>query len=396
VSLSVDSTAWFTAILLAASTPAASAGMGPGHAPDRIEQRAGDECDDACWLRALTQYAADPSRQLRRFLALGRSASSDLPPVVLLALAEAHLRAAQPRAAEGLFREALARDLGDPWQGWASLGIAWSAITRREHGLARSVLEPLVVRGSEGATLGGYLLAMLDALDGRPRAAAERFSAIRDDDATSPELRQAAALGVAYAMYWDGDDVRASTAFDVIATSGPASLRDDARYGAALARLRSGDTPRALTELAALAGETAANVAISRALLELEPRALLVRGARIHRTTRLTAPEKKVFELLDGAGASMARALLRRLERTTTNDDTSARDTAGAAGDDPAHTGIDPSTGITMRPPRVAPPISPNTTQGTWHETGVAAALVALSWLSWRLGTHARRRRRTT
>ncbi|MEW6268796.1 MAG: hypothetical protein AB1689_05800, partial [Thermodesulfobacteriota bacterium] len=263
---------------------------------------------------------------------LERDRQGALPPVVLLALADARLRGGALAAADQAFAEVAAQEAGTPWDGWARLGRGWVAIRRGDLAQARAHLVQVANAPEASATLATFMLAMIDAVDGQPRAAGARFATIRDDERSSSTLRAAARLGHAYASYWARDDGGARAAFDAIADEGGA-FTDDARYAAARATLRSGDRDGAVLMLRALAGRSevaAGSAAVPRALLDLEPAAILDRGFAAYRRAALRAPEQQLVALLDWDGRAFARALLRRLEST-------AAVTRGAAPPRPSH-----------------------------------------------------------
>src|SRR5262245_39473249 len=86
---------------------------------------ASETCDEACWRKALQAYAAAPRANRRALLGLEKSGTEGLPAVALLALADAHLRSGERRAADRLFARVIEEDAGDPWTGWAITGRGW-------------------------------------------------------------------------------------------------------------------------------------------------------------------------------------------------------------------------------------------------------------------------------
>jgi hypothetical protein len=95
------------------------------------------------WTDALARYAMDPATGSRAILRLGSAAPDSLAPFPLVAAADANLRAGRPRQAGRLFEALLARELGEPWAGWARLGIGWSALTTGDEQRARAELTTL-------------------------------------------------------------------------------------------------------------------------------------------------------------------------------------------------------------------------------------------------------------
>lgn len=178
----------------------------------------------------------------------------DAKPMVLMAMADARLRGGNRRAAERLFHEVVSREPGEPWVGWASVGVGWIAMADGERDEARERFA--VVAGSESPSraLASVVLGLLDAEAGRTEEAREVLARVADDPAATPHLRQAASLGVGYALYWAGQYDDAAERFDLAATtwsSGP--LWDATRYAAAIARWRSGQKAEAQAALRQLA-----------------------------------------------------------------------------------------------------------------------------------------------
>lgn len=98
-----------------------TAGIGSGRAIAAPSSTT-SSCDQGCWMRALSNYHQNPTRSRRAFLALEALREGPLPTVVLLSLAEAHLRVGEMEDADRLFAEVLATNAGPPFEGWAHLG----------------------------------------------------------------------------------------------------------------------------------------------------------------------------------------------------------------------------------------------------------------------------------
>lgn len=232
--------------------------------------------EEPAWEPAIRRWAQDPLRNRRLVRRLGREERGDVPPVVLLALADAQLRARRFAAADALFARAAAADPGAPTAAWAALGRAWAAVL---------ALPP----------------------DADARAALDRLVAAAPAGAATALLR-------AYARWWAGA-ADAAAAFDAAAAAADGALVDDARYGAARARLRAGDRDTALAMLRDLATwAPTARGTVTPALVALERDAVLRAAFARYRRAPARAPTAQLHRLLDGDGALLARAALRTLE----------------------------------------------------------------------------------
>ncbi len=270
----------------------------------------------ADWNDALSAYARNPFRNRRALLTLRREDPDTLPALHLLALGEASLRGRRYAAARQQFDAALARGLGEPWEGWARVGLAWIALAREAYPEARRQFAVVAASPtSPSAGLARYGVALLDAAAEQPGTAVA-FEAVAADAQAAPDLRRAARLGLAYAFYWQEAYARAAEAFDAVAADGEVGmLWDDARYGAAWARLRAGERDAAAAALAHLAtGDPRRGRAAPRALVNLEPQAILRAGFERYRRGPLDAPEAHLARVLDGDGSALAAAALRGLE----------------------------------------------------------------------------------
>jgi prolipoprotein diacylglyceryltransferase len=304
------------------ASPARGAG-GPG---------AGAGPPSAGAMEALVAYARDPVRNRRGLRRLERGGTEGLPPVLLIAMADARLRSGQRRAAAGLFEQILAREPGEPWASWARLGLGWNALVAGDLDGARPHLGAIAASGGRPGGFAMLLVALIDASDGRP-VAIESLRLLAADPARPPPLREAARLGSAYARYWAGDFAGAQAAFEMLARERPASrLADDALYGAAWSRVRTGDRDGGRTALAALAGDRPVRGrSVSEAIVNLDPRALVRAGFERYRRGPLRPPEDQVTELLDGDGRRIAREALRRLDEAPRMASTSLRRGIGAS-----------------------------------------------------------------
>jgi hypothetical protein len=269
------------------------------------------------WGSVVARYAEDPYRHRHALVALGGQATPALPPLILLALGDAQLRAMRLHGAEESFTYVLAQGASEPYAGWARLGLAWAALARRDHEGARARFATLAESESSAALLGEFALGFIEAADERPTAF-ERFAHLATDERAPPLMQQAARLGAAYAHYWSGAYGEASDLLAALAEGDPASaLADDARYGAAWARWHAGDhtgAASALRELAAGQRETSSGDRRrpSRILANLEPQALLQAGVERYRRAPFAPPESLVALIVNGDGVALARAALRR------------------------------------------------------------------------------------
>lgn len=267
------------------------------------------------WKEALTSYAENPFRNRRALLRLRREHPHALPPLYLLALGDAALRARRYEAAGRQFEAAIDRGLGEPWVGWARVGLAWIALAREEYPEARRQFEAVAESAaSPSVALARHAVALLDAAAEQEGIAAQ-FEAVAADEEAAPDIRRAARLGRAYAFYWQEDYARAAEAFEAFSVSPDVgSLWDDARYAAAWARLRAGDRDAAEAALTTLAaGRDRRSRAVPRALVNLEPQAIMRAGFERFRHGPLDAPEAHLARILDGDGYALAAAALRRL-----------------------------------------------------------------------------------
>jgi len=265
--------------------------------------------------QALSAYAQNPLQNRRGLRQLEHDGTDTLPPVVLLAMGDARLRSGQRRAASRLFEAVLARDLGEPFESWARLGLGWNALRAGDVDAARPYLEEIAAAGTATSGLAKLLVALIDAGDGT-RAAVETFDQVAADPSVSSDLREVGRLGGAYARYWAGDFRSATPAFEAVVRDYPASkLRDDAQYGAAWSRVRAGERAAGEAALRSLASDAPKHgPAVSEELVNLDPRALVRAGFGRYRRGPLRPPEDQMVELLDGDGRAMARAALRHLD----------------------------------------------------------------------------------
>ena len=254
------------------------------------------------WSESLRHYAQNPLRNRRLLRRLEREGRGDHPPVVLLALADARLRAGSFTAAARLFARARAAE--EPFATWAALGGAWASL------LGGDEPEP-VAGGADPVT--AVVAALVDAAGGRADVALERLARVTDDGGTPPELRAVALLAAACTRHWARtDDAATITAFDAAVAAGDADLVDDAAYGAAHVRLRAGHIDVALPMLRDLAAwhVNGRPGAASPALVALDRDAMLRAGFERYRRGAVRTPERQLRAMLDGDGVALARAAL--------------------------------------------------------------------------------------
>jgi hypothetical protein len=275
------------------------------------------------WGAALNTYTLNPYQNRLAMLALRRHVTADVPALYVLAIADAQLRARQFDAARRRFSEALARGLDEPWASWAIAGRAWAELAAEDFDAARSDFDRVSEAQGKVAALGDFAVGFLDAADDRP-GAAERFARVVENEAADDAMRRAARLGVAYTRYWSGDYHGAAEAFEVLANEAEiGTLRDDAAYGAAWSRQHAGEAG-ARAALEGLAGRGYRGGPASRALVNLEPQALLQAGLLRYRKAPLRPPEEQLGTLLDGDGVVLARAALRWARAEEARDGTIA------------------------------------------------------------------------
>jgi len=206
-----------------------------------------------------------------------------------------------------LFARVTAASAEEPFATWAVLGRAWASL------LAGTPPDPVALDGNlVTAVMRGLVTTRHDEAD-------RSFTRVTGDGRASSRLRTVAYLAAAYARYWGREaDTTTIAAFDDAAASADGSLVDDARYGAARARLRAGDVAGALPILHDLATwhTNGRPGPASAGLVALERPALLRAGFERYRRSAVRTPEDQLHLMLDGDGAALARAALRELGET--------------------------------------------------------------------------------
>jgi phosphatidylglycerol:prolipoprotein diacylglycerol transferase len=256
---------------------------------------------------SLQKYAQDPLPNRRLLRRLEREGRNDHSPAVLLALADARLRSGSFAAAERLFTRVTAAGVEEPFATWAILGRGWAAV------LDGTTPDPVAPDGNPvAAIMQGLVTSRRDEAD-------RSFARVVADGRASSGLRAVAFLAAAYAAYWaHEDDGSTIAAFDEAAASADGSLVDDARYGAARARIRAGDVAGALPILHDLATwhSNGRPGPASAGLVALDRQAIFRAGFVRYRRGAVRTPEDQLHVMLDGDGAALARAALRDLGET--------------------------------------------------------------------------------
>ena len=293
-------------LLLVLGAGAAAAADGP----------AADAPSQPPWAAALAAYVRDPVSGAAAMRALGRDRPADLPPFVVLAIADAETRAGHRRTAERFYREVREGDAGQPWQDWADLGLASIAVFSGNGSDARARLTDLADGGGPNSAVATMMMSLMAARAGEFAEAGAGFDRVAASTDASPTLREAARLGSAYARYWQGDLAHAQASFAAVASANPdGRFADDALYGAAWTRVRTGDPGgvAALRDLAR-ATPTGRGGTTSQGAIDLEPAAVLRGSIRRYRRGAVAPPDQMLAGVLDGDGVALARAALHRLK----------------------------------------------------------------------------------
>jgi hypothetical protein len=267
-------------------------------------------------LQALVDFQRDPVANGPALLALAAGPIEELPMVIVLAAADASLRAGHFRGAGRFFAETLRRRPGQPWATFAELGLGWTLLMTGNSTAAERHYANVAVDGPLGP-IAQVMLGWLTAVRGQYAEAIATLDRWSEAAGVTGPVQRVALLGAGYARYWAGDYKAAAEKFDLLQPGGSFSvLADDARYGAAWSRVRAGDTSRALADLVALAesGIVDPHEHVSRARLRLTPRAVLRAGrGNAARISGLATPETRMTAFFDGNGHALARAALAEL-----------------------------------------------------------------------------------
>jgi prolipoprotein diacylglyceryltransferase/tetratricopeptide (TPR) repeat protein len=299
------------------STPVAPPAWGQQGLPAGTASAAAEL--DSRWQKALGTYLQDPRRGRRELRRLARHGTDGLPPFVLLALADAEMRANHGRKARRLFEAVIDTQPGEPWNSWSELALGAMALRSGDVDEARAHYESAAGAGTATAPLAMLLGAMVEVQDGDPAKAIIAFRRVASMQEASPPVREAARIGAAYAQYWSGDFAGAAAAFQAVADANPGGpLADDGRYGAAWSRHRAGDDAGALPALRTLAAEASGRgrrQPISNALIDLEPKAVMKVGVTNSRKGPVAMPDQAAVQSIDLDGVALARAAIRFVEK---------------------------------------------------------------------------------
>jgi tetratricopeptide (TPR) repeat protein len=340
--------------------------------------------DDPAWNQALVLYTRDPLRGRRELFRLERRGTADLPPAILMALADAHLRSGHEHAGERLFTQVLADRPGPPWETWAHLGLAWAALGRGDEASARDHCAMAARGGDATAALAEFIGGLLDMLAGRFASGQAVFDRLAGDTRIAPLLRTGARLGGGYARYWEGDFDGAAAIFDAVAASDPTGpLADDARYAAAWARRRGGHDEVALPALRVLAEQATSRRWLPAALIDLEPSAVLRASFQRYRRLPPRPPEDGIALLLDGDGAALARAALAHL--SAAEDGNAPSRAADPASSTPAAPAVNPGRAVSRGFPEASKPVPPSATSGGRRIAMIGAAALLALLVGWSL-----------
>lgn len=266
------------------------------------------------WAAALEAYVRKPQANARRLFGLAHAGTADLPPVYVLALADAHLRRGQDGEAVRLFTQVLDQAPGPPWEGWANFGLGAVALKSGDQATARTYYARTASLGPDARLFAELTLALTDAGVGRVRDALPMLDRIAACAEGTPSLCTAAQMWSGYARFWVGDRAGAVQDFERARARDPhGPLVDDARYAAARARWEAGDAESGIAELRALASERGrrGRASPSPGLIGLERGAVLVGAYRRQLRLPLAPPGQQALEMLDGDGTALARAALR-------------------------------------------------------------------------------------
>ncbi len=261
----------------------------------------------------LRDYLQDPATNRGTMLEAARANEATLTPIALFAAGDAEIRSGRPRAATPWFIAVAERGGGPPWTGLSELGLGYAALAWGRFGAARRHYAAAADGIPNLVPPAAFALTLMDAMDSPDGGRA--LDELAASPGLPPELREAALFGAAYARYWSGDLTGAAAAFaDFAATHPDSRFADDAAYAAGWARLESGDRAGASAAFESVVGDqdvpTTKSPSVSRALRELQPRAILREGFRRYRSGPARTPETQLTGLLDGDGVRLARAAL--------------------------------------------------------------------------------------
>lgn len=272
------------------------------------------------WTDALNGYVHDPKTFGPSLIAIERRSGGSLPPAFRMATADAYLRAGNRRAAERIFEQGLAQDLGYPWNEFANLAMGTIRLANGDDGGAQ-VFFGRVTESPEASAqaLGNLGMGAALSASGRFAEAQEAFSATASIENVDEEVRLAGRFGNALALHGAGDFAGAARAFDELARIDPdGPVGQDARYAAARARVAMGDRDggaAALRELVDTCDPRRGAGRAPRALRNLDARAMGRNWLRNYRRTGWGELGGRGGAMYSIGGCALARSTLRAMDR---------------------------------------------------------------------------------
>jgi len=334
---------------------------------------------------AVGEYVADPLAGGPRLLTLIRGSDiTELPPEVQVVAADAYLRAGNRRAAERLFEKVVQADAGYPWQDFGNVGMGTMRMMSGDTEGAEQYFGQLEGAGEASSrVLGNLGMGSALAASGRFEEARAAFDKASAASTVEGQFRQAGQFGSAMSRYGAGDYEGAAKAFEELAASDPdGPMGQSARYAAARARLALGRYDEGAEELRALeaaCGDERRTRRPTRALRNLDPRAISRSWLKSYRESSWQQLSAKGGSMYALDGCALARATLPAAERGDPRLMGTAvqRVSVGAA---------EPAAGPDRTEPR-----APRSAQGAPSETSgsgwlpaavavLAAAALALFW----------------
>ena len=311
-------------------------------------------------------------------------------PRVLLERADEALRAGRTDTAAAVFADVLLDAPGQPWTGYADLGLVLVGLRAGDLDLAATHAERLRASPAHAATA-ELLVGVIAAAHGETAAASTRLEAFATGSQRQ-SARATAALGAAYALFWAERYDEAAARFDAVTAQFPGGpLVDDARYGAAWSRWLAGDRERALGDLRALAATRGVERGrVSRALQALEPAAVLSAGITRADTPPLLSSAGQPIAALDVDGAMLALAALRRVDASdqgaeTVRNEGPRADDVPAAGAEAGGVGGNLAQDVEAAPAADEPgaPAAPPRPRSRVEAWMVVAALAVMALVVW-------------
>jgi tetratricopeptide (TPR) repeat protein len=336
------------------------------------------------WTDVLSGYVRDPRTYGPHLIAIERESGGNLPPIFRMATADAYLRAGNRRAAERIFEDSLAQNLGYPWSDFANIGMGTIRLTSGDQDAALDYFGRVAEsEESSSQALGNLGMGAALSASGRFAEAQEAFAETASIDTVEQPVRDAGRFGSAMALFGAGDYAAAARAFDDIAQSTPGgTLAEDARYAAARARIALGDregSAAALRELAATCDPRAAGRRAPRAMRNLDARAMGRNWLRNYRRTGWSSMSDKGGTMYSIGGCALAKSTLRALERGDASL-TAIRPVAAAVAAAPVAAAAPPQAAA----PPAGPPAAAARPGASWAPVGWLVAGIAVLLLLWR------------